>query len=183
MQVVVLTNRMRLARHFDLADGMPPLSPRRYADAAIHLGPHCDAFELFEEMTFRLSSTVCENPARMGRMFLSLSEKFHQFRWHLHIPALMFLRSETDIGLGADVVDAASKINVRPRRVHHFLLTTRRAEEKFISNGFFFIHHCKQLFQFIGLVGNCGFFLVLRQVSDEGKSGLYAVSLQEHENE
>jgi hypothetical protein len=118
-------------------------------------------------MSFGFPATVDENPARVWGVLLALLQHLDQFCRHLYVARLVFLGSETSIGLGADMVNPSSEVDILPGGVHHLLFTTSCSEEKLVANSLFLVHRCKEFLEFGGFVWDSGFFFVLWQVPDQ----------------
>src|SRR5277367_5002539 len=127
-------------------------------------------------------ASVGKNPAWVWGVFLALLQHIHQFCRHLYVARRVFLGSKTNFGFGADMVNPPSEVDILPRGIHDFLLPASRPEEKLIASGLFLVHRCEEFLEFHGFVRDSGFFLVLRQVSNERESNLDSVCLQKHEN-
>src|SRR6266851_7418400 len=114
-------------------------------------------------MPFGFPASIYENPARVWGVLLALLQHIHQFCRHLYVARLVLFGSETSIGLGADMVNSSGEVDILPSGVHDFLLTASRTEEKLVPSSLFLVHSRKQFLQFVRLVRDGRFFLVLRQ--------------------
>ena len=135
VQINVLADRMRLARHFDFLF-MIVLADRQRGPAfpTVETRMQSNLLQLAQEVVVRLAILVQEDPTVTRVILAARLQQRDQTRGKRNGTALMRLRREPHVFLSADVVLALREVDVIPCGEGHFLVAASGAEKKLVAD-------------------------------------------------
>src|SRR5258708_10757621 len=125
----------------------------------------CNRFQAIEKIELRIASRSGEHKAAsLVRLSLPRLETLDQLRRNRNLAFFVRLRRPSSVRFVADTNGRMGEVDVRPVRVHDFLLSHSRHQEELVPEPLFLIASRKQLVEFFLLVNLRFLFGVARPV-------------------